>query len=97
MGELEMENQALALNELSSESQCRLEHVDKELSQLTLLLTDQKRWFHKQFKLYDKEMTGLKSEVLEVEERSKLTEAVNTATQSQLQVHIHIHFILGSK
>lgn len=75
-----------ALRELSVESQVRLEHVERELWQLTSLLEEHNCWVHKQIELCRGETETLVAEVREVEEGTRLTEAVNTATQLQLQV-----------
>ena len=75
-----------ALQELSVESQARLEHVEREVWQLTSLLEQQNSWVHKQIELCKGETEALQTEVSEIEEGTKLTEAVNSATQLQLQV-----------
>ena len=75
-----------ALQELSVESQARLEHVEREVWQLTSLLEQQNSWVHKQIELCKGETEALQTEVREIEEGTKLTEAVNSATQLQLQV-----------
>lgn len=75
-----------ALQELSVESQARLEHVEREVWQLTSLLEQQNSWVHKQIELCQGETEALQTEVREIEEGTKLTEAVNSATQLQLQV-----------
>ena len=80
-----MENQAL---EITSESNLRLEYVEKELSQLKSLLQDQEQWIERQVDVCGGEIESLQAEMEEVEEGSKLTEAVNNATQSQLQVGV---------
>lgn len=86
VGQLEEENQALVLNEMSEETAGRLERVEEELSELTSLLEGQHRWMNKQVELCGRELVELKTETLEIEEGNKLTEAVNTATITQLQV-----------
>ena len=84
--QLEGENQALSLQELSMESHMRLEHVEREVWQLTSLLEEQHSWVHKQIELCKGETHSLQAEMREIEEGSKLTEAVNSATHIQLQV-----------
>lgn len=64
----------------------RLEHVEREVWQLTSLLEEQNSWIHKQIELCKRETETLQTEVREVEEGTRLTEAVNSATQLQLQV-----------
>ena len=76
----------MSLNELASESQSRLDHVEVELGQLTRLLQDQQRWIKRETEVCGGEMTALRTELMKIEESSKLTAAVNEATQSQLQV-----------
>ena len=74
------------MRELSVESQVRLEHVERELWQLTSLVEEHNCWVHKQIELCKGETETLVAEVREVVEGTRLTEAVNTATQLQLQV-----------
>ena len=81
--QLEEEN---ALQELSVESQARIEHVEREVWQLMSLLEEQNSWIHKQIELCKGETDTLQAEVRELEEGTRLTEAVNSATQLQLQV-----------
>ena len=83
MEQLEEEN---ALQELSVESQARLERVEREVWQLMSLLEEQNSWVHRQIELCKGETDTLQAEVRELEEGTKLTEAVNSATQLQLQV-----------
>jgi hypothetical protein len=81
--ELEEES---ALQELSMESQVRLERVEREVWQLTSLLEEHNCWVHKQIELCRGETESLEAEVREVEEGARLTDTVNSATQLQLQV-----------
>ena len=89
MEQLEEENHTLSLQELSVESQARLEHIEREVWQLTCLLEEQNTWVHKQIELCKGETHTLQAEVREVEEGTRLTEAVNSATQLQLQVRVY--------
>ena len=84
--QLEEENQALSLQELSLDSQARLEQVEREVSQLTSLLEEQHTWVYKQIELCTGDSEALQVEMREVEEGTRITEAVNTATQLQLKV-----------